>query len=91
MIFVVLISVFLVLQVCAIYLLWRNDKVHDFLKKLADKCFQCEIRDIRQYKNGKQLDIAERLVDNYKWILFSVKPLTEEAWLTQEEIQAINS
>ena len=85
------------------YLMWRNNKVHDFRIEVIDKCYDVSrnfldsLKDDKElnerYEEFEQLEMKKNEIyskHSYHSMLFSLKQLKLERWYTKEEIEFMN-
>lgn len=89
MIVVVLFSLCGIVLLINQHLLYRNDKVGQFRLKLIDMAHMATRKAI--HSGMDDIGRAYELCDKYSYedMLYSLKPLTLEAWYTEEEIKIL--
>ena len=92
-------KIFIILSICAVYLIIRVIQVDIFKKYLAQRCYDiCEdfinkIPGTRDTTNEEEEQYDKLLEIRYSIenisvlkMLFSLKPLSEEYWLNEEQL-----
>lgn len=74
----------------SVFFIARNHFVCEFRTDILDMCLQKKIRDVKkgEYWTSYYKTVYKEM-PSYDVMLFSVKPMTMENWLTEEQINAL--